>query len=144
MKPITAEELAYLAGILDGEGSICLARDSHANRYIPRIDCITNTSQEGLKYVTLLIDKFLGFENSVNIHWDKRRTSFGKIPCGTISLYSINAQKFAKALKPYLVIKKKQLDLVIRFFDESDKFEQQILFLAMRALNSGKPYEAFR
>ena len=107
---IKETELAYLAGLLDGEGTISLTSKlrKYGYRYFqPRI-CITNTKIEMLNFCK---DKFGGLiyisakANSV----ENRRTAY------RWSLSGDKACLLLASILPFLTIKKQQAQLVLVF-----------------------------
>ena len=108
--------LAYLAGIIDGEGCIgieCMAPHQKKdgtwirkhNYYTPRLTVI-NTSQE---IMTLLSHFFIGGI------FDKRKEIPGRKICYRWHIFGENLEYAIKCLLPYLIIKKEQAELAIKF-----------------------------
>lgn len=109
---LTETELAYIAGIIDGEGTISLSRNKALHsltgyRFQPRLT-IANSNLE-------------------LIHWLRERLSLGK-PC-VITSHSWRANKpvyvcsmmsfrvigLLKQILPYLIVKKEQAKLVMKY-----------------------------
>ena len=103
------EKLAYLAGIIDGEGSIMIYFNHTTNRFTLMIK-VSNTSKE---LVDWLYENFQGAKYSINppsklVHkqwkqqyvWEVR--SFETLP-------------FLIELYPFLVIKRKQCEIAMEF-----------------------------
>lgn len=113
-------KLAYLAGIVDGEGSICIYRVNPAkyNRYQnPNFRCclhISNTKKELFDW----IEEHFGNLNQK--HKKQMRVIFKKNSKHERYIYEwiINAHRMVDLctqLIPYLVLKKRQAELVLQF-----------------------------
>jgi len=95
---ITETTYAYIAGILDGEGTIHIT-----NQFNLRVS-IRNTSKD----VVAWMQKIAG---EGNIYGDKRRQK----TCYSLELCSNKAARFLIPLLPYLKIKKAQAKLALSF-----------------------------
>jgi len=126
-------DLAYVAGFIDGEGSFTISWDSANNRAIPRL-VIVNTNSYGLLYCKDIIEETLGIEG-LNIFWRSRK---GKKKVGQLYLDSLNLKRFTKVILPYLKIKREQADLIIRFFNNSNKAVEFFYYMTMSRLNGGQ------
>ncbi len=100
-------ELAYIAGLLDGEGCITIVKGHHKRlhsnwspEYALRIS-VTNQFIPALEYIKSATG--LG-----SIHRDRGKTFKWLISCQ-------QAMEFLKVLKPHLLIKAKQADVAIKF-----------------------------
>lgn len=96
---LSETEKAYIAGIIDGEGTIALHKDTRRGILCePRIS-IANSNRDLLE-------------------WLKHKL-FSTAHITRFELYANNydAMPLLKAVKPYLRIKKKQADLVLEFID---------------------------
>jgi len=105
------EELAYLAGVIDGEGSITINKGSRG-LLRPRID-ICSTSKEFLEYLLSIMRKhgidtgyFMQERNVPKNHkrayhliWDTQK----------------NVVKILDKIFPYLYLKRRQAEIVIAF-----------------------------
>ena len=107
--------LAYVAGLLDGEGCIRIHSSfepatSRSLSHSLRIG-IANTDE---RLMLWLSDTFGG-----GLHEKKRRGSRSPNwkPCFDWSLHSHQAEAFLRSVEPYLVIKKAQAQLALRFRD---------------------------
>lgn len=111
--------LAYLAGIVDGEGSICIYRVNPAkyNRYqnpaFRGVLNISNTRKELFDW----IEKHFGNLNKSKKH---RRSIFKKNSTHERYIYEWVIQghrvlDLCKQLLPYLVLKKRQAEIMIEF-----------------------------
>lgn len=102
-------QLIYLAGIVDGEGHICLTRQTkrkNGNVYYhdsPRI-IVSNTNLELLEWLT---DNFGGS------YYTSKKPSDRYKQCYAWSLVGRNAIELGKRLEPYLIVKREQLKRII-------------------------------
>lgn len=105
---MTSEEKAYIAGIIDGEGSIMLLK-FHKNQYPAPCVSIASTTLELLEY----IKEKTGMGNiktKKNYNIEHHKNSF------TYIVHHDNAIEFLELIYPYLVIKskKKKAGLIIK------------------------------
>lgn len=112
MKKSKQAVLAYAAGILDGEGCICIVRKRISGG--PNHGKIQNyfmtvvISQKDGKLMDWLVGNFGG---SVYMHFKSTKT-------GWTHEWSLNHNKaadFLKSLLPFLVLKKRQAEIAIRY-----------------------------
>jgi hypothetical protein len=100
---------SYVAGIVDGEGSICIYNKSQTRSYCGEI-IIPNTSLNLMKWLT---DNFGGrytvFQPE-KLHGFNRKVLYRWRPAG-----KKNRENFLLGILPYLVIKKKQAQLLLDF-----------------------------
>ena len=113
------EELAYIAGLLDGEGCIQINGD----KYSMNIN-IRNTVKAPLEFV----EGILG--GSIHSYLPKR----GYI-CYTWRLCGAKAAIVLGFLLPYLIIKKERAILAIEFVSVPDKYRKDEIRLEMTVLN---------
>lgn len=101
-------DVAYIAGLIDGEGSITIARDRR-QFYAPRIT-ITNTNPYLLKWLKLKLGSEGSFfeKKSRGRAWEWRIQGYGVLPA-------------IQRLNPFLVIKKAQAQIAINFIRERKK-----------------------
>ena len=109
------EELAYIAGLFDGEGTVMISRLNCKNRQVKfqyqlRVS-IANCNKEILEWVKSV---FAG-----KIYWNnqaKVRNSNGKVkPCYRWAIYDNNAEVFLRAIFPYLKLKRLQAETAFIF-----------------------------
>ncbi len=101
--------LAYLAGIVDGEGSICIYRHkSRTSRAGQMKVVISNTKRELLEFVQ---SYFGGSISMTNSHLKNPR----KQPCYQWIVASQKALHFLEAIEPFLRIKKLQAQIAIQY-----------------------------
>ncbi len=110
------EEIAYMAGLIDGEGTIRMSKFKEKNwnsKYTPTISFV-NTNLE----VVNLIGKFINAKR-VYIH-DGSKTGFkGNKPCYKVQKSgTIAVVEPLEKLLPYLRIKKKQAELILKYCKE--------------------------
>jgi hypothetical protein len=117
--PWSAAELAYMAGIIDGEGTICIFPyyGSHHKygkyaRYRPAL-CVSNSSKTLIDWI---VERFGGKAQLVKrtrVDWKRQYT-------WTVS--HDRAALIIKAIKPYLIIKYAQADLFLEFQTTAKKW----------------------
>lgn len=102
--------LAYIAGIVDGEGSICIythkCRTSRAGQMKA---VISNTNRELLEFVQLY---FGGSISAVNSAVNKAR---GRKTCYQWVVASQKALHFLEPIEPFLRVKKLQAQIAIEY-----------------------------
>jgi hypothetical protein len=105
----TVEELAYLAGIIDGEGTICIARGKDSRKvhkhyyYIPHMK-VCNTDLELMKWIH---ETFGGRMNNTRHETDKWHTLY------YVRWNLKKAEKVLTAIYPYLRVKKRQATVLL-------------------------------
>ena len=109
---LSETELAYMAGIIDGEGSICIFpyygsyyKGTKYLRYKPAL-CVANTSEELIAWIAL---RFGGKCQVV-----KRRSPKYK-QCFHWLVSHRHAAEIIHLILPFLVIKRRQAELFIAF-----------------------------
>jgi len=101
-------DLAYLAGIFDGEGSISITK-SHRNKKFNPTYAIRISVQMCNPYIPhLFLDTFGG---SINCYEHKGN----QLPHWHWHLWSTKAIPFLETLMPYLRLKKNEAELAIEF-----------------------------
>lgn len=117
MKNMTEAELAYLAGIIDGEGNIAIhtraagSQGSVAQEY-KNVMKVANTDLRLLEWIK---EK----TGAGSIYADRRRGN--RRQCYQWFCPSVQAAKILRLVYPYLVIKKEQAELVFAFRETYDK-----------------------
>lgn len=144
-RTLTKEELAYLAGIVDGEGTITIVAEHYKNKYLslrPEI-IISNTSQPLMDWLTSTINE--------TTKADQRHHGATSMQ---IILRGFKISQVLQELLPYLIVKEKQAMLVIEFI--SERLKQKLrepfsprcveIFWEIRRLNlaTGKKIEKFK
>ncbi len=105
-----AEELAYMAGLFDGEGCIHIAR-IHTKKRNLTYQLVCKVSMDNLPILEMFERCFGG-----SIYCDKKselHNKYGLLHSWTI--WGNNSISFLKQLMPYLRIKKAQTNLAIEF-----------------------------
>ena len=116
----------YMAGIVDGEGSISIRRENPKGNYVYyRVTLrVTNTNKE-------LIDWLQKTFNGT-VHKRKNWKSCWK-PCFEWKVYDSIAITIIKRILPYLIVKLQQASLAIHFQRAKSNFSQY--FIKMKELN---------
>lgn len=103
-------QLAYLAGIFDGEGSVFLRRQfSQGGRqrtYSLSVTVVVGTHYEAVKEIAALVGSKP--TEKINDYGNKR-------PAWRVRLHGRQAREYLLAVRPYLLMKDKQADLAIEF-----------------------------
>lgn len=105
MMPLKKVEGAYLAGIIDGEGTMTLARQRRNETPVPTVS-IANNNLEPLKRVKC----WLGGGSIV--HKKKRKAHHSESYAWIIR--HDKALRLLKDVQPYLIVKRPQAGLIIR------------------------------
>jgi len=111
LKKKTIEILSYTAGIIDGEGSICIGRHkSKTNRSGYQIDLrvvVSNTNE--------WLCNWLQFQFDGSVHLSHRRSSPKQKPAYQWCVASKKAYLFLEQVSPYLQLKRQQAELAMTF-----------------------------
>jgi len=100
-------DVVYIAGFFDGEGSVGLYASSKARRYNLRA-CLTQVrSTESDQLFELILKLFGG-----KLYYSRQYKPQHR-PAMMWSLYGDAAANFLKVLRPYLRLKRRDVDLVI-------------------------------
>jgi len=131
---------AYLAGLLDGEGSIYIAKKrkaKHGAIYRPHLILVTSSNREFVREVA----NHLGLGSKVYIH--SHLSHIGKKPTWVIDTGKIQEIKnLLEMLKPYLILKRPQAEVMLRFLDAKNLKNltvQAECYQQMRKLNERGP-----
>lgn len=109
---LTNLELAYIAGIIDGEGSIIISRlkenkGTHKYRYQLFVK-VVNTDERLLK--------FLSKKTLTNYYKDKDHPNKSNSRTSYSIHWSVSvSEDLLKKVYPFLIIKKEQVDLALKF-----------------------------
>lgn len=108
----TPIELSYLAGIVDGEGHVCIcASQRTAKRYKSKSYYL----QLRVANTNLILMGFLEkFDGSINSYWDKNPKHKTLYNWG---IGGIHAANLLKEIYPYLLLKKEQAKIALEFQD---------------------------
>lgn len=115
-------ELAYLAGLVDGEGSIGLSyqtakpswKNKSCNHVRPQVDVVANTNFELIRVVVKLLQGFSLSPRVVSYGTDKRNARW-KAAWKVYLVTLDDKKKFLELIHPYLVGKKAQAEMVMEF-----------------------------
>jgi hypothetical protein len=112
-KNINPIAIGYMAGMIDGEGGIYLLkvkRNKGFTRFVPRIE-IFNTNKEALTY---LQKEF----QCGRLYPNHRGNWLSKKPVWYLRILKLNdVYMILKTVAPYLHVKKKMADLMIRYLE---------------------------
>lgn len=99
---------AYLAGIVDGEGSIFIATDATT--------IVLSISTTSKKLKKRLLDMGMHYQG-MKIHAlpAKESSIHSKLPLYHLRVYASNAEKLLTGMLPYLSIKKRKAELALKF-----------------------------
>jgi len=107
--------LAYTAGLLDGDGCIQISsvepnnKGTQKTKYHNLSVQITNTNKEVINWLKDIFGGFITSRYSLPSSRKDCKTGF------VWHIATIQAKDFLESIYPYLIIKKKQADLAIRF-----------------------------
>lgn len=112
MKKIARKQFAYFAGLFDGEGGIYIEKQSNYRYRMksPKYSLIVQLTNNYYPIIDRMVELFNGYKR-------ERKRFYNNIP---YSIYdwrtsAKKAVKFLRLLYPYLVIKKKQAEIGIKF-----------------------------
>ncbi len=131
--PLTQVELAYLAGLIDGEGTITLERTgkrrmSGVMGLSPSV-IVANTDDSLIQW-TVTAFRRLGANPYIKTQTPSQKNKRRK-PCYWVVVKSLTkSKKILSAVKQYLIAKKSQADLILEFIDIRGNSQ----------LAKGKPY----
>jgi len=97
---VNETDLAYIAGFMDAEGSICINKVKTYYYYL-RV-CITNTNLPVMDYIRKIVG-------------EKILTYYYRGQVSNLVIYSRNAKLFLEKLLPYLHVKRPQAELALEF-----------------------------
>ncbi len=105
-------DLAYVAGIIDGEGCISFSgnptKSSHYNYILVQV---VNTNEWLIRWL------HMAFGGRFHLRKDKREKAKGWKPTYQWSIGSMDALKFLELVYPYLKIKKPQAEIAIKYLE---------------------------
>jgi hypothetical protein len=127
----------YLAGIIDGEGSLIVSRSDRGSymNYYGRIH-VKNTDYRLIKW---LLDKFGG---TVSNHEPSDPVKHKKAYSWYFSGDAHDKEVLLLSIMPYLIVKKEQAKILIEFFrmhDEKNPAKREDLYQKSLALNHRGP-----
>lgn len=101
-------DLAYIAGFLDGEGSISITRNSKNGQLLLRV-CIVQTQKEVLEWIQAV----MGVGGT--LYKRSRNGSLGNKPCYVVCWAAANAARVLEFVEPYLKVKRLQAETALEF-----------------------------
>ena len=107
MKSVSDIDLAYIAGFIDGEGTVSLKKNGQRWPTVLPYILITNTNLEILQWIQTTIG--MG-----NIHSKNRQTLYWK-EAYVLRLQTKDTKDFIKIIYPFLKLKRKQAELILKF-----------------------------
>ena len=121
-------DLAYAAGIFDGEGCVGLYTNGlirHANRSITRpFNLEVDVANTSLFLMEWLYDRFGGtIQTGSN---PAEREHFHYLTCYHWCIRSRQADTFLRLLLPFLKVKHLQAETALRFYGEKEAFERRV------------------
>lgn len=115
----TSHQLAWLAGIWDGEGTFSIYYSN--NHYVGRLT-LTNTSDSMINEIVKILDK-----SNIKGHlwYEEPRTNKHKA-CWHVTINKLNNVKTAiELMMPYLVNKKPNAEILLRFVLSRLKYQRK-------------------
>lgn len=110
---LSAPERAYLAGLFDGEGCVLIKSSNFA--------LTLSVSQAEPEDVLHHIKRSVGFGSIYELKY-KKNPKFRK--CFQWVCNAANAATFCEIIQPYSIVKKRQLDLAIRYWNWSKQHKR--------------------
>lgn len=111
-------ELAYLAGIVDGEGSISVKSESKKRPYVVYLS-VTNTNYDMIK---IFEGHFGGKVRKRNWSNNQKNAKKNWKPCYEWCISKLQAVRAVEKLLPYIRIKNKQAILLLRLAKLRSKY----------------------
>ena len=118
MKSLTSQQQAYIAGFLDGDGSIYVqAKKNLTYRYgyqiAPYIVLFQSTKSES---------NFMQICNLIGLgHLRRRKDGISEYIIGRMD----QLKEFLEIVKPFVILKKKQVELMLLILNQKDKIENE-------------------
>ena len=103
-------DLAYFAGIIDGEGSIMLYRDKQRRTFMRVM--VGNTNEWLINQLCFSFGGVKNVTRQYHLIWK---------PCWHWSIHGSKAVEFLKLILPYLKLKRAQAEIAIRFQERKSK-----------------------
>lgn len=113
---LTTEQAAYLAGVVDGEGSLSIVRVGAQHYRVPHfrfVAKITNTKHPWLEELQSWVGGSIYRVDSA-----KRRN---RQPCYDLALNGSQARAMLLQVQPYLRLKQRHADVLLRYFDVASR-----------------------
>jgi len=127
---------AYLAGLMDGEGTFCLERNTHKGytRYTPRVS-MGNTNE-------LIANEFRLFceKNSISFYESLRTFETPLKPVWAFEIKRfLMVKKFVQLLLPFLKGKKRQAEILLEFIESRLDENGDVSYRGNSKANMGYP-----
>lgn len=103
---IPERDLAYIAGLFDGEGSVVIDR-SHSNSYRLKV-AFTMTNQEGIAHCAQTFGGRVFPSPPPRRRWSPRYQWH---------IHGDKAYRFLKAIRPFTRVKSPEIDIALAFFE---------------------------
>ena len=107
-------DLAYIAGIIDGEGCIRITIDGSHYRHSRMYISVASTDQWLIQYLRMAFDGHI-----YSKHLEHRKASWEWVLGGESALI------FLQAILPYLYLKRPQAEIAIQFQERKIKYRNQ-------------------
>lgn len=134
------QQIAYLAGIFDGEGTIqiaCLRRKNTPDYHTPQA-FVSNSNLKLLNWIRKIFGGSIAIGRSRNINRNWK-------PVHKIHFYNSIAPTIIKLIYPYLIIKKEHADIFLKFqsrlrrthrLSKKERQFRKALYIKLRKLNN--------
>ncbi len=126
------EKWIYLAGLVDGEGcfGIYYAHPAESRHPYPKL-YVVNTNKDVLDWIVSFL-KSVGVTAKVYAHQVKGNRK----QCYTCTMHKkADVHIICVMLRPFVIIKAKHIELMLRFFRASDKLDVECIIKEIRRLN---------
>jgi hypothetical protein len=115
---VTSQQLAWMAGIWDGEGTFCISTQHDKTHFAAAIQ-LTNSSSEMINEVVKIINHY-GITG--HIYLEPLRVHKHK-QCYHLKVSRLETmKKMTQLMLPYLIAKKAQAEIFLRFIESRMKF----------------------
>lgn len=113
---LSPTELAYIAGIVDGEGSVGLY-ELTAQRKYSGIICRVTVSNTDRSLFHWLLEKL----PKARVYWPRALAK--RRPCGRLVYDGAKGAALCKLMLPYLTIKKRKAEIVVEMYEHSMNYQ---------------------
>lgn len=112
-KTISREDAAWLTGIIEGEGSFFFRAQSSTDGFFrSRRPCITVTNSD---YVLIKRVSELWYDLGIKFYYKLKKTKADRLSMSIESIGDGNCQKLIALIRPYLISKADQADLMMEY-----------------------------
>jgi hypothetical protein len=135
---LTPAQVAYMAGIFDGEGCVLISRVKEKTAY--RVECMISNTDLTLLQTMQLWCNGIGYIRAGNYKAGQTR------PCYTWRMSSRRAALFMSIIRPYCIVKANQIDIAIQLSNRIRDYDGRKVRKPGQTRNKGIPEEelAFR